>query len=176
LSIKVTRRKEIEMNIKKWHTLVLSCFFIFGAIDNLSAIELKSSPVNSNEKIDFILKTLELNKEYKPNENVEIFKRILVGNWDGPPHGSFKFLQDGSFEAENEENIKISGLWLIEGNDIVLKNKNGNLLDRKEITYYTLYQSKRRPNRYEMIVMFNNRNLKILLHMSDALVIRIEGQ
>lgn len=164
------------MNNKKCTTFVIVCLVVFFAMNNLSAIELKSSPVNSNEKIDFILKTLELNKEYKPNENIEIFKRILVGNWDGPPHGSFKLLQDGSFEAVNEENIKISGLWLIEGSDIILKNKNGKLLDRKEIIYYTLYQNKRKPTRYEMIIMFNNKDLKILLHMADALVIRIEGQ
>lgn len=157
---------------------IISIYILFCAFSSgIFAEQNKESFSHTCDKIESLLKTLESSKVYRPNDNIEVFKKVLIGEWEGPPRGHFKFCSNGTFEAKNVEGEKIRGVWEMDANFIVLYDNKKGLLGRKEINYYKLskYVPRRKKEvRYELIIMFDNQDLKTLLNMADALIMQCD--
>lgn len=116
--------------------LFLSPLIIFSA----SAI---SNPVNPPGKIEFFKKNFEQGKKYRVNDNIELFKKVLIGKWAASPGYGFEFFDNGdcivitySMGSGGEE-IRTPGKWIIKNNSIFLKLNVRNEWKKLEVDYYS---------------------------------------
>ena len=94
----------------------------------------------SNNRKKIIVDNLKPQIKYKVNNNVDLFKKILIGCWGAPPHANYIFLEDGTFITNNVDldyKNKV-GYWFLKNDYIYLKLKDDEKWNVIKIDYYLL--------------------------------------
>jgi len=130
-----------------------------------------SWPNNSQLKIEFLKTNFQVNRYYKVKDDIELFKKIMEGNWYGPPHSEYSFEGNGKFNMVNYEfdRRKELGIWSIKDNNILLKFGNEKIWKSYEVEHYGLMTKEDDPSTFNFVIKF-----KGMFYQADVLFIEFK--